>query len=216
MKNFFINNGKLISKILVTQMGMMIFGFVVANATSMADGYALLCFGSVFSTLFYLTLLYNATWEAGAKDKIAFDSGRMKYSPLNGVLASLVANVPNAVLAILIIIGTIFGSKNGPFAYEWAGNMYFIANFAASVFEGMYLGLIQTFAPYNHALAFVLVIFPAVVISGIGYWFGVKNIRIGKFFGIKSAAEKQIEAHEATMKKHHYDGNDSDFDGSVR
>ena len=93
--------------------------------------------------------------------------------------------------------------------------MYLIANFAASIFEGMYLGLIQTFAPYNHALAFVLIIFPAVIVCGIGYFFGIKNIRIGKFFGIKSTAEKQMEAQDATMKKHHYDGNESDFDGSV-
>ena len=26
---------------------------------------------------------------------------------------------------------------------------------------------------------------------------------------------KQMEAQDATMKKHHYDGNDSDFDGSI-
>lgn len=215
MKTFFKNNGRVISKMLVNQAGMMIFGFVIANATSMADGYTFLCLGSIFSTLFYLTLLYNVAWEAGAKDKIAVDGGRLKYSPLNGVFTSLAANIPNIILAVLIIVGSVFGSKSGPFAYEWAGNMYFIANFAASIFEGMYLGFIQTFAPYNHALAFTLIIFPAVIVCGIGYFFGIKNIRIGKFFGIKSAAEKQMEAHNATMKKHHYDGNDSDFDGSA-
>ena len=216
MKNFFKQNISVIIKLLINQIGMMIFGFTVTTAAEVIVGDTGLLFGSIFSVIFYLVLIYNTVWEVGAKDKIRIDGNREKYSAVKGFWLSFAANIPNLLIAVLILVGFVFGKTDGAFGYEWAGSLHFVAGFAAMILEGMYLGLILVLMPNNPVVYFIIII-PALVVCTIGYIFGAKNIRIGKFFGITSKAEKQIEAHNLSLKKHHVgsDGLESDDDGSI-
>ena len=216
MKNFFKQNIGVIIKLLINQIGMMIFGFAVTTAAVVIAGTPGLVVSGIFSVVFYLVLLYNTVWEAGAKDKIRIDGNREKYSGAKGFWLSFAANIPNLLLAVLILIGFIFGRADGAFGYEWAGSLHFVAGFAAMVLEGMYLGLILVLMPGNPAVYFIIII-PALLVCTVAYIFGAKTIRIGKFFGITSKAEKQIEAHNLSLKKHHVgsDGLESDDDGSI-
>ena len=216
MKKFFKENIGVIVKLMINQIAMMIFGFTITSAIEVISKGAGLLGAAIFAVVFYLTLIYNVVWEVGAKDKIRIDSGREKFSKLKGFWISFVANIPNLIIAILILIGFIFGRAEGAFGYEWASSLHSVAGFAAIILEGMYLGFILLIMPGNPAMYFIIII-PALVVCTAAYIFGAKNIRIGRLFGIKNKADKQIEAHNISLKKHHLgsDGLESDDDGTI-
>ena len=82
MMRFLKENMSTITKMIVNQLGMMIFGLVLSMATSQNDTLFLLA--SVFSVCFYMFLVYTVGWELGAKDKVRLDGGRIAYAPFKG------------------------------------------------------------------------------------------------------------------------------------
>ncbi len=178
MIKFIKENLGLIVKLILNQIGAAVLGLTITVAASSND--TLLVFVSCFATIFYLSLLYSAMWEEGGKERIRVDGGRAAFKPLRGLYIALVANIPNFILAVLIILGNIFGSLSGPFAWEWAGNIGFMAGTIARLYEAMYLGLVQAYSP-NNPIAFLLIIIPAVAVSGAAYAIGLHNKRIFSF-----------------------------------
>ena len=142
---------------------------------------------SLFATFFYLFLLYSAAWEEGGKERIRIDGGRADMKPLRGLWVALIANIPNFILAVIILIGTLFGSLSGPFGWTWAGNLAGTAKVIANFWEGMYIGLVRTYSPYN-PIAYVLIPLPAVAVSAAAYYLGVNNRRL---LGAKAKSKKQ-------------------------
>ena len=100
----FKENSYDIVRLYVNQLGIMIFSMLLYTAVGSFENdrlsNALSIFVSVFSTCFYLVLIYYAVWEIGAKDKIRIDGGRMEPCKNKGLIMSLFANVPNFVLGL--------------------------------------------------------------------------------------------------------------------
>lgn len=134
MGNFFKEHSYNIVRLFLNQIGITVFGTMLALATS--GNPTLLLFSSIFATLFLLVLDYNVCWEIGAKDKIRIDGGRLKPMSGKGALLSLLANIPNLLLSLLMGIGVLIGTS----ASE---GMSVICNAAARLLNGMYLGIIK-------------------------------------------------------------------------
>ena len=182
MREFWNDNRQTIVRLILNQFGAAVMGLLVTAAA--ASNEKLMLGASVFSTIFYLVLLYCVIWERGGKERIRIDGERAAWKPLYGLYMSLLANIPNFVLAVLIFIGKIFGSIDGPFGYEWAGNLYAIVNVITRLWNAMYLGLIQTYSPNNPVIHF-LDILPALFVCTLGYYLGLKNKRIFSIFDLK-------------------------------
>lgn len=182
MIKFIKDNSYLIFKMMVNQLGMMMFGMVLAMATSNND--PLLLATSIFSVLFYMTLLYMMCWEYGSKEKVRVDHGRLPLVPLKGFYMSLCANVVNMLLAVTLFIGYFNVTDMGAFQPEWAFNLYMISRMFAMFIQAMYMGLISLYSP-NNPIVFILILFPAFISSAAGYYLGVKDIRLLRLFGVK-------------------------------
>lgn len=126
----------------------------------------------------YASTCFSSIQSAGslaAKDKVRLDGGRIAYTPFKGVLISLAANSLNLILGILIVIGYYFLDPSCRITHEalspvWAANLYGTASVIARFIEAMYIGIIQTYSPYN-PIIFVLIVFPAVIFQRFGIFF---------------------------------------------
>ncbi len=192
MREFWSENGKIVTKLILNQFGAAVMGLMITAAA--ASNPTLKLFASLFAICFYLVLLYMVVWEKGGQDRIRVDGGRAAYQPLTGLKISLLANIPNILFAVLIIIGYIFGRKDGPFAMEWAGNLYFVCNMLGRLWHGMYIGLIQTFSP-NNPIGHLLVVLPALFVCTAGYWLGLKNRRIFSMFELRPPKKTSGYSH---------------------
>ncbi len=134
MCNFFKEHSYNVVKLFLNQIGITVFGTMLALATS--GNPTLLLFSSIFATLFLLVLDYNVCWEIGAKDKIKIDGGRLKPMSGKGAVLSLLANVPNLILSLLMGVGVLIGTSAGE-------GMSVICNAVARLLNGMYLGIIK-------------------------------------------------------------------------
>ena len=176
-------------KMFLNQFAVAIFGLVLALATGMAKKDTLQIVSSVGSIIFYMFLLYAMTFEIGSKDKTSVDYGRIKARPLTGLYISLCANAINFLLAILITIGVV---SNSQFLSDVGGG----AAVAALLLEGMYTGVLAVDiggVPLNAMVwPFFAIILPALLVSAIGYFFGLKGWHLTKILIPKNAEEIEL------------------------
>ena len=186
MKKFFHDYSYNIVKMFVHQFAISIFGVSLTLATTQAHidsaGFDTFTFiVSIFAVLFYLFLIYTLSWEIGAKDQVAVETGKKAYRPHLGILLSLVANIPNLFAALLYAIAAIIGSES----------MMFIVRLAATLIQGMFFGIITTVSlPIGGAYVqlnslwptFFLMAVPAMLTSWLAYFLGYKNFRIFALF----------------------------------
>ncbi len=177
MLQFLKDNSYHVVKCLLNQIAIMMLGLMLSFATWQNE--TMLLLGSLFSTIFYLFLTYYMFWEIGGKDRIRVDNGTQKKTLWKGLAVSMIANIPNLILAILIL-----ATHHAAETSVTAGNIYFVCSTLARGLESMYLGLIQLYSPYN-PIAFLLIVFPAPIVAEIAYLFGHNNFRIAGLFGIK-------------------------------
>ena len=170
MKAFFRQYSYSIIKMFVNQFAISIFGAVLALATAAAKNDVLTIGISIFSAVFYLFLIYTMTWEIGAKDRISVDCGKQDYRPHRGLLLSLVANIPNLIIAVLFTVAAPFMQTE-----RWAGNLNAVLISIAVFVEGMYLGIISRLQ--HEWWAYFLVIVPALLTAWFSYFMGFKNKR---------------------------------------
>ncbi len=177
MRDFWNDNRKTIGQLVLNQFGAAFMGLMVTTAVTKTPW--LMLFVSVFSVLFYLVLIYNVIWERGGQDRIRVDGGRAARKPLLGLWLSLAANALTILLGICILVGKALGSS-----FEWAGNLYAVTNAVSRIWNAMYIGIIQTYSPYNPIIHLLHVI-PALVVTAGGYWLGFHNVRIFGFLSPK-------------------------------
>ena len=193
MKKYFSKDDiGIIVKLLVNQIGIAIFAFTVSTAAEFIGGDIGMLIACIFSILFYLVLLFFSIWEAGAKDRIKADLNRIQYLPVKGMILSFMANIPNLIIAVLILISN---------SVEGADSLEFVSRFIASILESMYN--IVVIYMNTVPLSFFLIIIPAVIVCLVGYILGFKNIRISSLLGIKTKTVSAIEAHNKTLEKYH-------------
>ncbi len=172
--NYIKENRSLISKLIVNHIAMSIFGLIMAIVTRFlaernGGNKTLYYIVGVLAILLYAVVLYVNLWEKGASDKIKVDGGRMKLSIFNGLIISLIYNIPTIVFGIFATI-----------------NCYVESNFTgylaalSPLYNGMYtmftdtkgLGLGEIFPPF-----FIFLCVPSLIISFVSYILGVKGFK---------------------------------------
>lgn len=179
MKAFIKSNSYLVTSQLLNQFGGAVLGLIMSLFFT-TRGNTAVFISAAFSTGFYLVLQYTALWDAGAKDIIRVEGGRLEYRPYAGAVMSVIANIPNFVIALCVTVGTVFGrslESGGAFGYEWAGNMTAISKLIGTFWESMFNGFVQLYSPHNPIVYWMMPI-AAVLASGLGYFAGMKNFRI--------------------------------------
>jgi len=176
MKSFFSKYSYSMVKLFITQIALGLFGGVLALATSTNE--ALLWTAGIGSVLFYLFLIYVAVWEIGAKDRISIDLGKAKKRPYLGFLITLVANIPNVVIAAIYAICWFVSRGEAGIATNIAAFMKVVTLFI----EGMYYGLMTAIGigVDNFWWAYFVIIVPAVVVGGVAYILGTMNAHLTK------------------------------------
>lgn len=192
MKQFWKESSGTVFKMVINQIGMMVFGLIVCTATMKNDN-LMLC-ASIFSALFYLILLYIMTWDLGAKDFIRIEAGRYPRKPFRGVLMSLCANSINLLLALCASLGKFLAVNSTNLSFfttpakviveqlgkSGAYNFYAVTWNISLFFNAMYTGIIQRILP-NCPLVLFLTVLPALAASGLGYFLGSTNRRLFGF-----------------------------------
>ena len=107
---FIKTNSYNIFKMLLNQIGLSIFAFVMSLATYQKNVMLIAC--CLIAIGVYLYLLYTMTYEIGRKDKPAVDAGRKPPQYGKGLFISLCANFLNIILAAAVVISMQFLVKN--------------------------------------------------------------------------------------------------------
>ncbi len=177
-KEFWKNYSYGTVRIFVDQIAIAIFGLALSLGTSAASPHMgeetakmLTVIASVFSILFFLFMVGELCFKAGAGDKERVDNGRAKKNSLVGLWMGLLANVPNFILAlgytVFSAIPATEGSVSGFFGL------------AAKLVCGEYLGLlsIKVGDTMISSIPFVyfLIIIPCVFAAWLGYYLGVNG-----------------------------------------
>jgi len=190
----FKENSYDIVKLYINQIGITIFSMFLYTAVAMIEDQVLFeqlrLVVSIFSILFYLSLIYNVVWEIGAKDKIRIDGGRMSPCKHKAFVMSIFANIPNFVLAgfaaIFVALGLL--TKN-----DGLYSVFFIFYFILKFHSSMYMGCIQALTPndpnvvdYNDCLieSILFIVFPliSIAVAHFSYQLGLKDKRLFAFF----------------------------------
>lgn len=176
MLKFLKENSYNIVRLYINQIGITIFSLVLYfSALAASDDLSkkLLLIISVFASLFLYALLYTAAWDWGANDKIRVDSGKTKAFMLKGAAISLCSNTLNFVLALGCIISELIASGGNGTVYQIFNPIYLLTN-------AMYIGSVDMISQTNliRYICFFAAPILAIVATQIGYFFGMKNIKI--------------------------------------
>ena len=173
MKKFFHDYFYSIVKMFINQFAIAIFGIALFVPT-FKELTTLCLVASAFSVVFYLSLIYMVIWEVGAKDRISVDVGKKPKRIHLGLWLSLIANVPNLILATVCI------------AFP---NLRAIP----TLLQGMYWGLISkitlplgidgAFVPISQFWpTYFIIVIPALLTCWLGYCLGHNNFKISSLF----------------------------------
>lgn len=173
--------GTPVKKLILNQFGAAMLGIMLSSAAMQSRILNFLT--SLLAIFFYIFLQYTAIWETGAKDRIRVDGGRASEKKWQGLRIALLANSPNILFAVLVILLTAAGVLT---QWSWAGEGALIFTFIARLWQGMYNGLINFVIPsgLNEAqtilstLIYLAIILPSLIANTIGYRMGYMNRRI--------------------------------------
>lgn len=173
--------GTPVKKLLLNQFGGAVLGIMLSSA-AMASRYLNLA-TSILAIFFYLFLQYTTIWETGARDRIRVDGGRAAENRWQGLQIGLLANGPNILLAVLVILLTVVGVLG---QWQWAGNADVVLTVIARFWQGMYNGVIIFVVPKGlsgvqtilSTLIYAAIILPSLVVTAVGYRMGYMNRRI--------------------------------------
>ena len=181
MFEFWKNNSAIITKLLVTQLGMTVFGILLHSAATVAQNNVLVVAFSIFSVLFYLFLVYTAVWDVGARDKIRIEGKRLEARPLHGALVAVFANIPNFILALLSTVGyfcidrSVTDASGNLMSPAWAVNLYGVAQIVGSYFNSVYMGVTDALGITVYPFTVLLCALPCIAVSALGYFFGTRE-----------------------------------------
>ncbi len=173
--------GTPVKKLILNQFGAAMLGIMLSSAAMQSRILNFLT--SLLAIFFYLFLQYTAIWETGAKDRIRVDGGRAAENKWRGLHAAVLANSPNILFAVLVVVLTTVGVLT---QWSWAGEGAVVFTFIARLWQGMYNGVINFVIPQglNEAqtilstLIYVAIILPSLIANAIGYRMGYMNRRI--------------------------------------
>ena len=176
-----------IVKMLLNQFGAAILGIMMSLVTSGGmdePNWYLVLAGSTLAIFLYVYLQYSVMWDLGARDIIRVEAKRAKYKPFTGLWMTALANIPNALIAIGVVIGSLFGSVGGIAQMEWAGSVGVVCRAIGVFWEAMFNGFVMRFSPRN-PIVWVLMLIPPLLAGGGGYFAGLKGFAPIGLLGIK-------------------------------
>ena len=189
----FKENSYDIVRLYVNQLGIMIFSMLLYTAVGENTTLGLLV--SLFSTVFYLVLIYYVVWEIGAKDKIRIEGGKAEPCKYKGLVMGLFANVPNFVLGLLT---TVFVSVAMLSGGSGITSTFAIFNLITRIHASMYMGFITAVVPTGlstgsidfveyliETILFTLIPLVSVGITHLAYHLGSKEKKIFSFLSSK-------------------------------
>lgn len=197
MLNFYRDHSRVIGKLILNQFGAAFLAIMLSLAASQIND-TLFLFTSIFSVFFLLYLNYTVLWEEGAKSRIRIDSGREKYNAMTGLWIGIYASIPNILLGVIAAITRYLSWIDGPFAWEWAGNINVPANILARLWQAMYLGILAAIDKSNHYLLLLIPI-PVILGAWLSYWIGLKNRKMFVFLSGKGS-KKGSSGNKRTKK----------------
>ena len=190
MNQFFERYSYSIVKMFLNQFAIGLFGAVLALATSGISN-TFLAITSVGAMIFYLFLLYTVIWEVGSKDRISSDAGKIGAKPYFGFVLSFIANIPSFLVATVYTVCYFISLGEAGVATNIAGAMRIVT----LILNGMYYGLMTVLSCgtrvntegltvpnelFNCWWAYFIIIIPAVLVCGLGYWLGTRNFHLTK------------------------------------
>ena len=191
---FLKENSYDVVKLFVNQIGATIFGLALYLCAGMASGELvrrLMYIFSIFATLFYCALLYTAAWDMGARDKVRIDSGKLKKTTAKGAVLSLIANIPNLILATLASVFSLVDLlSKAPNFQGVIASLLVIMRFIISPFHGivqMVVASVPSGAVYAmwESASFLAALIIPVVATQLGYSFGMHSFRMFSFMSGK-------------------------------
>lgn len=170
---FFKDNTSMISRMIITHIGMAVFGLVLFLATNL-QGEKIMLLAGAFSAIFYGVIVYTTMWEYGAKDKPAFDAGRLEKAGKRGFLTCLVAEAIFILVAIVYFVCSFFDAANGV-----ATVCYVIEILFSSCFTGIMLFVKNTFNT-DMVIAPIYILGSLIIslVGAFGYVLGTKDLTI--------------------------------------
>lgn len=179
MKSFLKEHSYDAVKMFLNQFATAIFGVSLSMATTAAHNPVLRNISSIFAVLFYLFLLYSMAWELGYKDMIPIKKERKPYRPFTGFYISIIANIQNFILALIIMLGSLtkisFFNQIGP-------GVTVFTNFYEGMYCGLLLNKINNVALSSFWWIYFLLPLPAIFFSSVAYVFGTKDIKFTGLF----------------------------------
>ncbi len=186
---FLKDNSYDIVKLIVNQVGISIFSLVLYTAAGLILDIDL--YLSIFAVLFYAALVFMAAWDMGAQDRLKVDTGKLKQNNFKGALVAGVANIPNAIFIVAAIIFIAVHLASGS---EGAYTAFGIINLIFRLFCAMYIGILTAIFPVeavdgvitevgktaylNQSIGYIVCLLIPVIASAIGYYLGMKNVKI--------------------------------------
>ena len=188
---FIKENSYDIVKLFVNQIGITIFSLVLYTAVGSIEDEALFSkltvILSVFAALFYFALIYTAAWDFGARDRIRIDGGKLEPTKAKGVILSLIANLPNFIIALLaVIFMVIYLSAGIDGAYTGFGILNLLLRFTNAMFLGILQGVFAFLKSESdlyflwQSVGYFLAPLLTVLVTHLGYELGMREFRIFK------------------------------------
>lgn len=182
---FVKENSYYIMRLLVTHIGMAVFGFVLFLTTNQQSRGLMLAAG-IFSAGFYAVLSYITMWEAGAKDKPKLDAGRSRLIKGKGFFLSLIAQCPVWISLLVFLLCSFFKTSNV------AASVYYVTYFILTMLDGCFTGIMLFVNTVQSdmliAAVFALGVLLIAAAAGLGYLFGTKERRL---IPVKTGNRKQ-------------------------
>ena len=191
-----------IVKLFVNQIGITIFSLILYTSIGFIEDDTIfntvyICL-SVFASVFYLSLLYTAAWDFGARDKIRVDGGKASPMKWKGALYSVFANLPNFIFAIfsILFIGIYLLTSA-----EWAASVGGIFVLLLRFLNTMFLGVLQSVFSFTKShsgslydfclsIGYLVMLLLPVLATHIGYTLGMREYRIFGFLRPKQQNKK--------------------------
>ena len=178
-----------VKKLILNQFGAAMMGIML---TAACQGNRMLdLLTSLFAFFFFLFINYNAMWDIGAAARVRYDGGRGGKNGFFGLKASLLANIPNYVLAFLCFAFKLIGTF-GKVAFCEKAAWFF--NVVVRFWEAMYLGILVNIVPVTDAagnavvlsstasvmymLLYAAVTIPSLIIRTLGYRAGFNGFTV--------------------------------------
>ena len=182
---FLKENSYDIVRLYINQIGITIFSLLLYfSVVDLKNATTLMAIVSIFATLFLMALIYTASWEWGAKDKIRVDSGKVEPFKAKGALLGLYANSLNILFGAISVICAAICLGGGDALRSVEQIFTIIMTFT----NAMYIGILElafsslssneALYAFLKALGFFLMPMLTVLATHVGYTFGSKNIRI--------------------------------------